>query len=52
MSKEAWKDTGNCGECRRRKFCGKRCKKNKEACIKAAYMAAREISEGRKKQEG
>lgn len=51
MSSEAWKDTGNCAECRKRKYCSTRCKKNKEACIKAAYIAAKTIAEDRKPKE-
>ena len=30
MSSEAWLDTGNCGECRRKKFCNVKCKKARE----------------------
>lgn len=25
MSREAWKDTGDCAECRRKNYCGKVC---------------------------
>lgn len=31
MSKEAWKDTGNCRECRRAKYCKHECRASKEA---------------------
>ena len=30
MSGEAWLDTGNCGECRRKPFCKVKCKKAQE----------------------
>lgn len=29
MSSEAWKDTGDCSECRRRKYCKSECKRSK-----------------------
>lgn len=29
MSGEAWKDTGNCAECRRKDYCHKTCSANK-----------------------
>ena len=29
MSKDAWKDTGNCSECRKRDYCKKQCSANK-----------------------
>lgn len=34
MSAEAWKDTGNCRECRRRKYCKSECRASREAAQK------------------
>lgn len=30
MSNEAWKDTGDCAECRRKAYCNKTCTANKK----------------------
>lgn len=30
MSAEAWKDTGKCGECRRKGYCKKKCSAHKK----------------------
>lgn len=46
MSSEAWKDTGNCYECRRRGYCGAQCRKNKEACKLVLYHAAMQMRNG------
>lgn len=41
MSKEAWKDTGNCNECRRAKYCNKQCKASKMRMQKIIEISAR-----------
>lgn len=30
MSRDAWKDTGDCSECRRNKYCKKQCTANRK----------------------
>lgn len=41
MSAEAWKDTGNCRECRRRKYCKSECRASREAAQKRANEIVR-----------
>lgn len=36
MSREAWKDTGKCSECRRQPYCHKQCRANREALKRLA----------------
>lgn len=36
MSREAWKDTGKCSECRRKPYCHKQCRANREALKRLA----------------
>lgn len=41
MSSEAWKDTGDCAECRRKDYCKKTCSANKrrmEQIIKTHFI--------------
>lgn len=41
MSMEAWKDTGNCRECRRRSYCKSPCRANREASDREARQIVR-----------
>lgn len=41
MSKEAWKDSGNCKDCRRAKYCRKPCTANARRAKEKAEQAAR-----------
>lgn len=41
MSTEAWKDSGNCKECRRAKYCNKPCSANKKRLQKILEISAR-----------
>ncbi len=43
MAFEAWKDTGNCKECRREKYCHKQCTANKRKAENEAKKKACEI---------
>lgn len=43
MACEAWKDTGNCKECRRAKYCGTQCTANKKWFRKVAELSARVV---------
>lgn len=41
MSTEAWKDNGNCKDCRRAKYCRKPCTANRRMAKEKAEQAAR-----------
>ncbi len=43
MSGEAWKDTGNCKECRRAKYCNKTCAANKKRMQRILEISARAV---------
>ena len=45
MSAEAWKDTGDCRECRRQKYCKNQCGKAKARNIVRGFMRAKRFSE-------
>lgn len=51
MSKDAWKDTGDCRECRRRIYCTTACRKRKEYRDGAAVLVAAFLREKRKARE-
>lgn len=43
MALEAWKNTGNCKECRRAKYCHTQCTANKKWFRKIAELSARSV---------